>query len=82
MIMFTLLVMIEVKYKVLTHFKNQINSFSVVLCTLSLIMATDKYAALFPHVAKRSRELIHILVHGAANLPQIEGRNPRCYVTA
>jgi len=45
-------------------------------------MTTEKYAALFPHVAPRSKELIHILVHGAANLPRIDGRNPRCYVTA
>ncbi len=45
-------------------------------------MATAKYSALFPHVAPRSRELVHILVHGAANLPMIDGRIPQCYVTA
>ncbi|CAF3509375.1 unnamed protein product [Rotaria sordida] len=45
-------------------------------------MATAKYSALFPHVAPRCRELLHILVHGAANLPTIDGRIPQCYVTA
>jgi hypothetical protein len=45
-------------------------------------MAVAKYGALFPHVAQRSKDLLHILVHGAANLPFIDGRIPRCYVTA
>ncbi|CAF3501562.1 unnamed protein product [Rotaria socialis] len=45
-------------------------------------MTTAKYSALFPHVAPRCKELIHILVHGAANLPKINNRSPRCYVTA
>lgn len=45
-------------------------------------MATAKYGALFPHVAPRSRELIHILVHGASNLPKIDGHFPISYVTA
>ena len=44
-------------------------------------MATAKYAALFPHVAQRGRDLLHVLVHGAANLPFVDGRPPRCYVT-
>ncbi|CAF1498381.1 unnamed protein product [Didymodactylos carnosus] len=41
----------------------------------------SKYAALFPHVSSRGKELLHILVHGAANLPMVEGRMPRSYVT-
>lgn len=45
-------------------------------------MATAKYSALFPHVATRTKELVHILVHGASNLPNINNRSPRCYVTA
>ncbi|CAF1368872.1 unnamed protein product [Adineta steineri] len=46
------------------------------------VMAMAKYSGLFPHVAPRSKDLLHILVHGAANLPFIDGRQPRCYVTA
>ncbi|CAF3384139.1 unnamed protein product [Rotaria sp. Silwood1] len=45
-------------------------------------MATAQYSALFPHVAPRCRELLHILVHGAANLPNIGNRLPQYYVTA
>ncbi len=45
-------------------------------------MAVAKYGALFPHVANRGKDLLHILVHGAANLPYVDGRQPRCYVTA
>ncbi|CAF1270425.1 unnamed protein product [Rotaria sordida] len=46
------------------------------------VMTAAKYGALFPHVATRGKDLLHILVHGAANLPFIDGRPPRCYVTA
>lgn len=45
-------------------------------------MAASKYGALFPHVANRGKDLLHILVHGAASLPLVDGRHPRCYVTA
>lgn len=45
-------------------------------------MAAAKYGALFPHVAQRSRDLLHILVHCASDLPLLDGRPPRCYVTA
>lgn len=44
-------------------------------------MATAKYAALFPHVAQRGHDLLHIIVHGAANLPLVDGRPPKSYVT-
>lgn len=45
------------------------------------ILAAEKYASLFPHVSKRGYELLHVLVHGAANLPIVDGRQPRSYVT-
>ncbi|CAF4098028.1 unnamed protein product [Rotaria sp. Silwood2] len=45
------------------------------------VMTAAKYGALFPHVATRGKDLLHILVHGAANLPLVDGRQPRCYVT-
>ncbi|CAF3623238.1 unnamed protein product [Rotaria sp. Silwood1] len=46
------------------------------------VMTAAKYGALFPHVATRGKDLLHILVHGAANLPFVDSRPPRCYVTA
>ena len=45
-------------------------------------MSVAKYGALFPHVANRGKDLLHILVHGAATLRYVDGRLPRCYVTA
>ena len=45
-------------------------------------MTTAKYASLFPPVASRWRELLCIQVHGAANLPLIDGQTPQAYVTA
>ncbi|CAF1959019.1 unnamed protein product [Rotaria magnacalcarata] len=45
------------------------------------VMTAAKYGALFPHVAVRGKDLLHVLVHGAANLPLVDGRQPRCYVT-
>lgn len=60
----------------------KINSFVRNRRSSTLTMTTAKYASLFPPVAPRWREILHIHVHGAANLPLIENQQPQSYVTA
>ena len=51
------------------------------LYTCRLAMATTKYASLFPVVAPRANLLLHVLVHGAANIPPVrDGVEPKCFV--
>jgi hypothetical protein len=72
----------EVRRKEYKFFKSNQHLFTIVQYELPPVMAAAKYGALFPHVAGRGKDLLHILVHGAANLPFVDGRQPRCYVTA